>query len=131
MQSQILSLELEIPELDKKRTLYKETKDNISRLQGRGIDLQQESRAILNELLEANMMLSSMSLKVRSIASELADCGYFRTRREIAAKLRDILEGFQKDDTKNGIAQAVASIVSKLVEVEGRTRKVLMIMQAA
>lgn len=133
LQSQIESLELEIPELDKKRTLYTKTKEDVNQLQDRGVQLQQESQTILDELLEARMMLSRMTLKVKSIAAELADCGYARTRREIAGKLREIVGGFQTGGTKGRIAhdpKAICSVVSKLVSVEGRTRQVLRIMEA-
>lgn len=133
LKSQIQSLELGIPELDKKRTTYTKVKEDVNRLQDRGEQLQLESQTILDELLEASMMLSRMTIKVKSIASELADCGYARTRREIAGKLREIVGGFQTSANKGRIAhdaKAVSSVVSKLVSVEGRTRQVMRIMEA-
>lgn len=133
LKSQIQSLELGIPELDKKRTTYTKVKEDVNRLQDRGEHLQLESQTILDELLEASMMLSRMTIKVKSIASELADCGYARTRREIAGKLREIVGGFQTSANKGRIAhdaKAVSSVVSKLVSVEGRTRQVMRIMEA-
>lgn len=133
LKSQIQSLELEIPELDKKRTIYTKTKDDVNRLQDRGVQLQQESRTILDDLLEASITLSNMTMKVKSLASELAECGYTRTRREMAGKLREIVAGFQTGGSKGRIAhdaKAVSSIVNQLVFVEGRTRQVLGIMKA-
>lgn len=133
LQSQIQSLELEIPELDKKRTTYTKIKDDVNRLQDQGEKLQRDSQAILDELLEANMMLTRMKAKVTSIASELTDCGYARMRREIPGKLREIVQGFQIGRSNGRIAynaNAVSSVVSKLVSVEGRTRQVLGIMEA-
>lgn len=95
--------------------------------------MQRDSQIILDELLEASMKLSRMNMKVKYIASKLADCGYARTRREIAEKLREIVEGFQVGSSNGRIAydaHAVSSVVSKLVSVEGRSRQVLGIMEA-
>lgn len=105
----------------------------MNRLQDGGEQLQRDSKIILDELLEASMMLSRMNMKVKYIASELADCGYARTRREIAEKLREIVEGFQVGSSNGRIAydaHAVSNVVSELVSVEGRTRQVLAIMEA-
>lgn len=97
------------------------------------MQLQQDSQTIIDGLLQARMMLTRMTFKVKAIADELANCGYARTRREVAGKPRDIVGGFQTGDNKGRIAhdpKVVSSIVSKLVAVEGRTRQVVRIMEA-
>ncbi len=96
LQSQIESLELEIPELGKKRTICTKIKDDVNRLQDRVEQLQRDSQTILDELLEASMMLSRMNIQVKYIASELADCGYARTRRErLQENFERLLKGFR------------------------------------
>lgn len=96
LQSQIESLELEIPELSKKQTICTKIKDDVNQLQDRVEQLQRDSQTILDELLEASMMLSRMNIQVKYIASELADCGYARTRRErLQENFERLLKGFR------------------------------------
>ena len=131
LRSQIDSLEQEIPELDRKRSSYSQTLESARKLQDGCLKLRQDSQLILDELLQARAMLSRIKMKVELIASELSECGYVRTRREIGEKLREILTDFQSVGKSRAIKfnnKAVAQALGKLLQIEGRTQNVLMIM---
>lgn len=131
LRSQIDSLEQEIPELDRKRSSYSQTLESSRKLQDGCTKLRQDSQSILDELLQARAMLSRIKMKVELIASELSECGYVRTRREIGEKLRGILTDFQTVGKSRAIKfnnKGVAQALSRLLQIEGRTRNVLMIM---
>lgn len=81
LRSPIESLELRTLEWDKKRASYTETKERTQELEGLGGGLQKQWKLILDELLQARMLLSNL---IQAIAVALSDCRYARTRREIA-----------------------------------------------
>lgn len=96
---------------------------------------------ILESLLQAQILLSGLQMKIRSVAISLAECGYLETRRGIAGVLREIVDelgssggsssgmalalGKSYNNNNNGI---VARISRKIAHVESRTARVAMIM---
>lgn len=88
---------------------------------------------ILDELLQARIVLSTTKMKIEAIASQLSECGYARTRREIAGKLREIIEGIQTAGKSKAIQHddgGITDALGKLTQIEGRTHTVLMIMSS-
>ena len=133
LRTQIESLEETIPELDQQRESFASTKSGVSALQDRCADLRGESQTILDELLQARIVLSTIKMKTEAIASQLSECGYARTRREIAGKLREIIEGIQTAGKSEAIQyddSGITHALGKLTRIEGRTHTVLMIMNA-
>lgn len=130
LRSQTESLKLKILELDQKRASYTETKERIQELEGLGEGLQKQSQVMLDKLLQARMLLSNLQMKIQAIAVALSDCGYARTRREIAGTLREILTEL-KIGIGHGSVECDSSVMSrilgKLLKVESRTSNVLLI----
>lgn len=131
LRSQIESLELKILEFDKKRASYTETKERIQELEVLGVDLQKQSKVMLDELLQARMLLSNLQMKIQAIAVALSDCGYARTRREIAGTLREILTELRigmRHRSVESDSSVMSRILGKLSKVDSRTSNVLLIM---
>lgn len=137
LKSQIESLELTIPELDKKRASYIQTKTRVFELTSRGETLQKESQVVLERLLQARILLSSLQMKIRSVAITLSECGYLETRREIAMTLREIVNDLDNRSSGTAIVLSksqsgvMARILGKLSKVESRTANVALIMETS
>lgn len=148
LQSQIESLESQIPQLDQARTSYIQTKARISELATRGEALQSGSQMILESLLQAQILLSGLQMKIRSVAISLAECGYFETRREIATTLREIVDDLGTNGSGSSSGKGMAAVLGnnsnsysynnnsgimarisrKVAKVESRTARVAMVM---
>ena len=137
LKSQIESLELTIPELDKKRASYIQTKTLVFELTSRGETLQKESQVVLERLLDARILLSSLQMRIRSVAITLSECGYLETRREIAMTLREIVNDLDNRSSGTAIVLSksqsgvMARILGKLSKVESRTANVALIMETS
>ena len=133
LRSEIDFLELLVPDLDKKRALYVDTKERIEELEGRGEALQRTSQAILAKLLQARILMSGLQMKIRGIAIALSDCRYAEARREIAGTLREIMADLNDGITSQTVKcdhGVLARIRNKLRKVENRTTNVLLIMES-
>ena len=90
---------------------------------------------ILESLLQAQILLSGLQMKIRSVAISLAECGYLETRREIATTLREIVDEMGSgssgvaivlgNSSNNGI---MAKISCKIAKVESRTAHIALVM---
>jgi chromosome segregation ATPase len=132
LRAQIKTLEASIPSLDQERLSFEQTRQSVSTLEIRCSQLREDSHTILDELLQAQVVLSSIQMKTEQIAIELSECGYCNTRREIAGRLRDIVEGIQNAGKSRTIGyerNEVADALRKLNKIERRTNTVLMIME--
>lgn len=127
-------LESELLALDRKRSSCNHAKELALSLQNRSGMLRQEAQVILADLRQARMILSTTKAKLEAIATELSECGYVRTRREIAMRLRETVNMLQGSSTNRSMKlneATVAKAIRELVQIEGRTPQVLSIMVGA
>jgi hypothetical protein len=133
LRSQIADLENQIPQLSRKRDDFSRTKRDTGKLADKCVDLRRGSKTILNELLEARKVLSGMIFKTEAIISELSECEYAETRREIAGRLNSLVQGLSDIGNRQNIAYDPRNI--KLISqgmsiLQGRTHRVLRIMDS-
>jgi hypothetical protein len=75
-----------------------------------------------------------MIFKTEAIISELSECEYAKTRREIAGRLNSLVEGFSDVGNRQNITYGsndMRLISEGMSILRGRTHRVLMIMDSA
>lgn len=133
LRSQIADLENQIPLLSRRRDDFSKTRQDTSKLEDKCGDLRRESRSIIDELLQARIILSGMVLKTEAIISELSECEYANTRREVAGRLNSLVEGLSDIGIRRNIiydSRKMKLLSRGMSILQGRTHRVLSIMDS-
>jgi seryl-tRNA synthetase len=129
LEDQIKALEAQMPALEGKKRSLSDSVKAVSVLQSKCSELQQESQALLDQLANAQMVLSRIRMKLDRIATSLMKCEYKKTRRGIAEQLRKVVKEVKDGEVKKHYdSSMVLGIERKLELLEARTPMVLMIL---
>jgi hypothetical protein len=111
-----------------KQSAYIEANVTAQSIQEKARNLRGEAHRILADLRTASMALSSSEESIKSIATDLQDAGYARSRREMASRLREIFTKIVGLDGKQNILldqAAMKSAFDELQKVDQSTAYVL------
>lgn len=93
-----------------------------------------EAHVILGDLRAAMMMLDSTQSTLKKITTQLSECGFAGTRREIAGKLKVALQNLQclqDDRRKQRIdSKSMDALLKELMTIEGQTPRIMSIVEA-
>jgi hypothetical protein len=119
--------------LEVRADTFKAKMETTSSLQERSSSLLVESGPIFQRLAKVGMTLSRIQEKSQAVATDLRDCGYAVSRREMAGSLRAIVVTFDEIDMDLfGLDKGRLEAVSlKLAEVESRSERVLAIIDSS
>jgi hypothetical protein len=118
--------------LELKQSEYKNVQKMAKRIEIEALNLRKEAQGILSELRIARAALTSSETNLRSIARELEDVGYAESRREMATRLREVMNLIQGVRDMRNIhleKPALDQAFGKLASIDLYTPRVLRIVE--
>ena len=120
-----------MPELASKRAEFEAAILAITMLESHCCDLRVHSKFFMEELQQTRMTLSRVRIKVQAIAADLSACEYAQTRKEIAGRLRVVLDDVQLGQGNITYDnEMIMKVRQELGAVDEHTPKVLRILDA-
>ena len=114
----------ELSVLDLQRSQYIQAKELSENIQLRARKLRGEAQSALVDLYTARIALSTIAEKIGEITTELHETGYAKSRREMAKRLREVLNIIQRVGGKQNLKlnqEALDKTLVKLLRVDEQT----------
>jgi hypothetical protein len=112
-----LSAEISTLSLQKKH--FVQVKGSIDKLFETCVQFRRGSQIILQDLLQAQMALSRVIMKIEEISVELSECSYAIVRRDIAVKLRKVVKHCKTVD-EIGLVSSHSQMIDYTLESLGK-----------
>lgn len=110
--------------LDVQRSQYVQAKQLSENIQKDARKLRDEAQTTLVDLRSARIALSTIEVKIGEIATELHEMGYARSRRQMAKRLREVLNIIQRVGGKQNFKldqKALDQTLAKLLRLDEQT----------
>jgi len=120
--------------LDLQRSQYVQAKQMSENIQANARKLRGEAQGTLVDLRSARIALSTIEEKIGEIATELHEIGYARSRRDMAKRLREVLNIIQRVGEKQHLKldqKALDKTLAKLLRVDEQTPWLLQLLGAS